>query len=150
MAGQTRQSYLVHLLSEAERRVHRQLTEQFRDEGVPVEHWRILQALADGHGHSMGELAEAVFMNHPTLTKALDRMVSDALVYRRQSTDDRRRIAVYAAARGRALLRRLDAHAVEHQNLISDSFGVDETGELMRQLQQLLRCLERDSADSVT
>lgn len=146
MTGQTLQSYLVYLLSEAERRMNRQLTEQFRDEGVPVEYWRILQALADGHGHSMGELAEAVLMNHPTLTKTLDRMVSEALVYRRQSTDDRRRIAVYAAARGRALLRRLDAQAVEHQNLIADSFGADATGQLMRQLQELLRCLSTDEA----
>jgi MarR family transcriptional regulator, organic hydroperoxide resistance regulator len=105
VAGQTLQSYLVYLLSEAERRVNRQLAEQFRDEGVPVEYWRILQALADGHGHSMGELADAVLMNHPTLTKTLDRMVSEALVYRRQSTDDRRRIAIYAATSGQALLR---------------------------------------------
>lgn len=141
MAGQTLQGYLVYLLSEAERRVNRQLTEQFRDEGVPVEYWRILQALADGHGHSTGELANAVLMNHPTLTKALDRMVSEALVYRRQSTEDRRRVAVYASARGRALLRRLDDRAVEQQNLIADTFGADETGQLMRQLQELLRCL---------
>ena len=144
MAGQTLQSYLVYLLSEAERRVNRQLAEQFRDEGVPVEYWRILQALADGHGHSMGELADAVLMNHPTLTKTLDRMVSEALVYRRQSTDDRRRIAVYAATSGRALLRRLDAQAVEHQNLIAGTFGIGETGQLMDQLQELLRCLATD------
>lgn len=144
MAGQTLQSYLVYLVSEAERRMNRQLAEQFRDEGVPVEYWRILQALADGHGHSTGELADAVLMNHPTLTKTLDRMVSQALVYRRQSTDDRRRMAVYAASSGRALLRRLDAQAVEHQNLIAGSFGIDETGQLMRQLQQLLRCLPTD------
>jgi MarR family transcriptional regulator, organic hydroperoxide resistance regulator len=144
VAGQTLQSYLVYLLSEAERRVNRQLAEQFRDEGVPVEYWRILQALADGHGHSMGELADAVLMNHPTLTKTLDRMVSEALVYRRQSTDDRRRIAIYAATSGRALLRRLDAQAVEHQNLIAGTFGIGETGQLMDQLQELLRCLATD------
>lgn len=144
MAGQTLQSYLVYLLSEAERHVNRQLAEQFRDEGVPVEYWRILQALADGHGHAVGELAKAVLMNHPTLTKTLDRMVSEALVYRRQNTSDRRRVAVYAATRGQALLRRLDAQAVEHQNLIAGTFGVDETRQLMHQLQDLLRCLATD------
>ena len=44
-------------------------------EGVPVEQWRILKILSDGNGHSMGELAEAVLLNHPTLTKMIDRMV---------------------------------------------------------------------------
>lgn len=147
MAGQTLQSYLAYLLSEADRRVNGQLAEHFRDEGVPIEYWRILQALVDGHGHSMGELAGAALMNHPTLTKTIDRMVSEALVYRRQDVADRRRVAVYIATRGRALLRRLDGHALEHQAVLSDALGDRATGQLMRQLEELVRCLAEPAVE---
>ena len=74
--------HLAYLLAQANREINRQLDARFRKEGVPVEQWRILKVLSDGKGHSMGELAEAVLLNHPTLTKMVDRMVSDALVYR--------------------------------------------------------------------
>ena len=47
----------------------------------------------------MGELAEAVLLNHPTLTKMVDRMVSDALVYRVQDADDRRKVLMLFRSR---------------------------------------------------
>ena len=92
-------------------------------EGVTVEQWRILRALSDGHGHSMGDLAEAVLMPHPTLTKAVDRLVDDALVYRRQDAADRRRVAVYLSDRGRDLLARLDRRAAEHHPAVEAAYG---------------------------
>src|SRR5882672_1500289 len=72
--------HLAYLLAQANREINRQLDARFRKEGVPVEQWRILKILSDGKGHSMGELAEAVLLNHPTLTKMVDRMVSESLV----------------------------------------------------------------------
>src|SRR5882757_4440338 len=84
--------HLAYLLAQANREINRQLDARFRKEGVPVEQWRILKILSDGKGHSMGELAEAVLLNHPTLTKMVDRMVSESLVYRVQDADDRRKV----------------------------------------------------------
>src|SRR5580704_18292159 len=74
--------HLAYLLAQANREINRQLESRLSQEGVPVEQWRILKVLSDGNGHSMGELAEAVLLNHPTLTKMIDRMVSDGLDYR--------------------------------------------------------------------
>jgi hypothetical protein len=48
----------------------------------------------------MGELAELVLLNHPTLTKMIDRMVSDSLVYRVQDADDRRKVLMFSSDRG--------------------------------------------------
>ena len=92
--------HLAYLLTEAERERQPGLAEALAGEGVSVEQWRILRALSDGHGHSMSDLAEAVLMPHPTLTKAVDRLVDDALVYRRQDVTDRRRVAVYLSDLG--------------------------------------------------
>ena len=51
----------------------------------------------------MGELADAVLLNHPTLTKMIDRMVSDTLVYRVQDPNDRRKVLMFISDRGKVL-----------------------------------------------
>jgi DNA-binding MarR family transcriptional regulator len=137
----TLRSHLAYLLAEAEQAVNRGLAESLSAEGVTVEQWRILRALSDGYGHSMGDLAAVVLMPHPTLTKAVDRLVESALVYRRQDEADRRRVAVYLADRGRDLVRRLDEQSVEHQGKIEAAYGVQRTERLMRELGRLVESL---------
>jgi DNA-binding MarR family transcriptional regulator len=131
-------SYLGYLLSEAERAVNRGLAGVLTAEGVSVEQWRILRALSDGRGHSMGDLAEAALMPHPTLTKAVDRLVDDALVYRRQDPADRRRVAVYLSDRGEALVDRLDACVATHHDTVESAYGRERTERLMRELSSLV------------
>lgn len=137
-------AHLSYLLSEAEREVSRQLAAGLAAEGVTIEQGRILRALSDGHGHSMTDLAEAVLMPHPTLTKAVDRLVDDALVYRRQDTSDRRRVAVYLSDLGRSLVARLDRRAADHHAEVSAAFGADRTEHLMRELEALASVFRRD------
>jgi MarR family transcriptional regulator, organic hydroperoxide resistance regulator len=130
-------SYLAYLLAEAERQVNRGLAEALAGESVTVEQWRILQALSDGLGHSMSELAAAVLMPSPTLTKAIDRLVDDALVYRRQDDTDRRRVAVFLSDQGRALAGRLDRRVRAHDRTLRAAYGDQRTERLMRELTRL-------------
>jgi DNA-binding MarR family transcriptional regulator len=134
-------SYLGYVLSEAERAVNRSLAGALTAEGVSVEQWRILRALSDGRGHTMGDLAEAALMPHPTLTKAVDRLVDNTLVYRRQDEQDRRRVAVYLSDRGVALVRRLDELAAAHHAAVETAFGAQRTERLMRELSTLVASL---------
>jgi DNA-binding MarR family transcriptional regulator len=129
---------LAYRLSAAERAVNQALTDHLAAERVTVEQWRILAALSDGHGHSMGDLATAVLMPHPTLTKAVDRLVDDALVYRRQDDTDRRKVAVYLSDRGRTLTRRLDRLVQEHERRMEAVLGSARAARLMRDLGRLL------------
>jgi DNA-binding MarR family transcriptional regulator len=130
-------AHLSYLLSEVERQINRQLAAGLAAEGVSVEQWRILRALAGGRGHSMTDLAEAVLMPHPTLTKAVDRLVDNAVIYRRQDTTDRRRVAVYLSDLGRDLVARLDRRAAEHHAEVAAAFGAERTERLMRELEAL-------------
>ena len=141
MPETTLRSHLAYLLAEAKQAVNRGLAESLGEEGVTVEQWRILRALSDGYGHSMGDLAAAVLMPHPTLTKAVDRLIEGALVYRRQDDVDRRRVAVYLADRGRDLVRRLDEQAIEHHHRIEAAYGAQRTERLMRELGRLVESL---------
>ncbi len=120
--------HLAYLLAQANREINRQLETRLRKEGVPVEQWRILKILFDGNGYSMGELADAVLLNHPTLTKMIDRMVSDALVYRVQDPKDRRKV----------LCKRLNSLAVSQEEHIVESYGGKSTNELKRLLESLI------------
>lgn len=102
---------LVHLLSVAEHRAVRRQTAVLgaEAEGCTIEQWRVLNLLADGHGHTMTEVAEYALLPAPTATKLVDRLVTDNLVYRRPDPGDRRRVLVHAADRGRELHTRLAA-----------------------------------------
>jgi DNA-binding MarR family transcriptional regulator len=135
-------SSLAYLLSRAERSVNRGLAAALAAEDVSVEQWRILQALADGRGHSMGDLAEAALMPHPTLTKAIDRLVERAVVYRGHDPVDRRKVAVFLADRGSDLLARLEARIAEHHRGILATYGTARTERLMNELELLVRALD--------
>lgn len=130
--------HLAYLLAQANREISRQLEERLRQEGVPVEQWRILTMLSSGKGYSMGELAEAVLLNHPTLTKMVDRMVSDALVYRAQDPKDRRRVLLFLSSRGKALAKQLEPLAKSHEAHIAKRYGNKSTNELKRLLGTLI------------
>lgn len=106
---------LAQALSHAERSLVGQLTRSFEAEGCTVPQWRILLLLADGRGHSMSEIAEFALVPAPSLTRLIDRMVTDGLVHRRADIRDRRRILVHPTRRGRALYRRLDERLQHEQ-----------------------------------
>ena len=130
--------HLAYLLAQANREINRQLETRLRKEGVPVEQWRILKILSDGNGYSMGELADAVLLNHPTLTKMIDRMVSDAVVYRVQDPKDRRKVLMFISDRGKVLCKRLNSLAVSQEEHIVESYGGKSTHELKRLLESLI------------
>ncbi|WP_424630965.1 MarR family winged helix-turn-helix transcriptional regulator [Bradyrhizobium sp. SYSU BS000235] len=130
--------HLAYLLAQANREISRQLDERLRQEGVPVEQSRILTILSGDKGLSMGELAEAVLLHHPTLTKMVDRMVSDALVYRAQDPKDRRKVLLYLSDRGKALAKRIKPLVQSHEARIMQDYGDKSTNELKRLLGSLI------------
>jgi DNA-binding MarR family transcriptional regulator len=60
----------------------------------------VLSALAAVPGRPMHEIAESAMLLSSSLTKLVDRMVADNLVYRRGDVTDRRRIMLFPTARG--------------------------------------------------
>jgi DNA-binding MarR family transcriptional regulator len=132
-------NYLAYLLAQADRQINRQLDDEFRAEGIPVEQWRILKLLVENNGRSMGDLAQVALLNHPTLTKTIDRMVSQNLVYRRADKADGRKVLIFIAERGRAVNERLNRLANLHQAEIVEKSGNREAEELKRLLEGLIQ-----------
>ena len=131
--------HLAYLLAQANRQIQRQLDQEFSDEGVPVEQWRILSLLTEKNGRSMSDLTQAALLNHPTLTKMIDRMISNALVYRRADPKDGRRVLIFISEYGRAVNERLNRLASQHQADLVEGYGNRQTEALRRLLGDLIQ-----------
>lgn len=131
-------TYLAYLLASANRRMRIGLAQSIASEEVNEEHWRILHVLSDEHGRSMGDLAEQVLLNHPALTKNIDKLVSRGLVQRAPDTRDNRKVLVYISDLGletvRRLRKRVDAHHVE----IEVALGSRKTLQLKKLLESFI------------
>ncbi len=115
MSTQGQTDRLAYLIAKLHRFVHNGLESRLQEHGVSVEQWRVLETLSRREGYPMGELASAVLMNHPALTKMIDRMVSSGLVHRAPDPADQRRVLVYGTERGIAVTQKLRSIVQEHE-----------------------------------
>ena len=94
----------LRLLSLAERTATQRLDDALKAKGSGIDQWRILSLLVERGGCPMNVVAEHALLLAPKLSKLVDRMVSANLVLRRADQDDRRRVLVFASARGKRAL----------------------------------------------
>jgi DNA-binding MarR family transcriptional regulator len=132
---------LAHLLSQVESRVTRRLVTVLRANDCELMEWRVLRLLADGRGRPMSEIKDFVLLPGPTLTKLIDRMVADNLVYRRGDLEDRRRVLVCLAPRGVAKYKTIRAAVDSDQMELAERIGDEQLGELTRVLSQVADAL---------
>ena len=141
MPDQDLSEYLAYLLASANRRMHIGLAQSIAAEEVTEEQWRILQLLSDERGRSMGDLAELVLMNHPALTKNIDRLVSRNLVQRAADAQDNRKVLVYVSDLGLEVVSRLKKSVDAHHGALEVAMGPRK----VEQLKKLLKCFIEDS-----
>lgn len=91
---------LLHLLTRAERLAARRVQSVLEEFDCSIEAWRVLDLLSDGQGHNMTALAEHAFLPAPSLTKLVDQLVDQNLVFRRVDPADRRRVLAHLTPRG--------------------------------------------------
>jgi DNA-binding MarR family transcriptional regulator len=131
-------NYLAYLVAQAHRRLHVDLQRSLQEEGAQVEQWRVLDVLSDGRGRSMGDLADLVLMNHPTLTKMTDRMVAKGLVHRAPDEEDQRRVLVYITDLGLELYERIKSRVDTQNSALEDHLGEREAAALRQLLERVI------------
>lgn len=110
---------LLDVLSRAERRLSTRFSDVLAAQGSTLDEWRVLSLLVDRGGQSMSAIAAATLLAPPTLTKRIDAMVADGMVYRRVDDTDRRRVLVLLAPRGKTAHRRLVEQVAEERRRIA-------------------------------
>ncbi len=138
--------HLGLLLERAGRVVGDRLSRSIGREGITSDHWRVLRHLADESGHTMGEIAERLEMNPPTLTKLIDRMVGKSLVQRAADPEDSRRVLVYVTDAGLGLLRELQSKVDGHHAALQTLLGERNARQLERLLTRLVDAEEQRAA----
>ncbi|MFP5361574.1 MAG: MarR family winged helix-turn-helix transcriptional regulator [Thermoleophilia bacterium] len=113
-------------LGRAAHEVHGRLADVLCTHGCRVDEWRALDRLAQPGPHSMTDIGEATLLPGPSVTRLIDGLVADALVYRRADEDDRRRVLVQLTSRGRALQRRMAALVERERATILGELDAEE------------------------
>lgn len=116
------------LLSSVDKLVSERIRAVLAPSGLDLEEWRVLSLLSDGEGHTMAETAEFALLPPPTLTKVVNRLVSNNLVHRRSGTVDRRQVLIRNTARGQ---QRFDALTPAVEEVHRQLFGADSERELL-------------------
>ena len=137
-AEQDISEYLAYLLASANRRMHLGLAQSISAEEVTEEQWRILQVLSDEQGRSMGDLAALVLMNHPALTKNIDRLVGRSLVQRAADLQDSRKVLVYISDLGLETVARLRKRVDAHHGAVEGAMGPRKVEQLKKLLKQFI------------
>lgn len=140
----------IRLLSLTERTATQRLDDALKAKGAGVDQWRILSLLVEQGGCPMHVVGEHALLLAPKLSKLVDRMVSANLVFRRVDQDDRRRVLLFASARGKQALAEWDAAATEVQEQFREILGPDTDlfHDLLRRLSSGLK-VDTDREDSL-
>jgi DNA-binding MarR family transcriptional regulator len=139
MPSSSLRDQLAYIVASVNRQLEEDLQERLRPEGVPVEHLRVLEVLDRGGAVPMGELAAQALVEPPTLTKIIDRMVSDSLVFRSPDPNDRRRVFIHLARAGKVLCRRLRRVSREQEERLVRQLPRDKAKELRALLRDLIQ-----------
>jgi DNA-binding MarR family transcriptional regulator len=98
---------LTRLATRAARVLGARVEHMLRADGITLEQWLVMEALAEHHALTMAGLATQTMATGPTLTRVVDRLVSTAAAYREVDAHDRRRVRVYLSSRGQRLYRKI-------------------------------------------
>ena len=129
---------LPDLIRGVNRRLEQVLEAELKPNGVSLHQYRVLEALTERNGLPMGELATRLFVDGPTLTKIIDKMVESAEVYRGPDPHDRRKVLIFLSRRGAAHFEDVGPLITSIQQEISDRLGKSDAAALANLLSELL------------
>ena len=139
MAQPRMKDQLAYMIASLNRQLESELEDRLRPGGVPIEQYRILEVLDASEPAAMGEVAQQSLIEAPTLTKIVDRMVAEGLVYRAPDPSDRRRVLILATPAGKALFKRLRGVSTAQEQRIVDLLEGEKAAALRSLLKELMQ-----------
>jgi MarR family transcriptional regulator for hemolysin len=112
-------------------------------EGGSVPTWLILNELRHGDWRSQLDLARALGIESPTLTRHLDNLEQNGLVVRRQADADRRAVRVELTEAGKEAYQRMLAAVISFNRRLQAGIGRDELQQLDGLLDRLAENVSR-------
>ncbi|MCC5999726.1 MAG: MarR family transcriptional regulator [Pararhodobacter sp.] len=141
------EDYLLFLLAAASASASAGFHAIVRAHGLRVPEWRVLACLHDHDGQMVTRLASLALMEQSAMTRVIERMEERGLVQRRSDSRDRRRVRVFLAEPGRALLEPLLVLARQQEREVLASLPLDQRDALKPMLASLLAALPHNPLD---
>src|SRR3954468_24189754 len=121
----------------ASKSVRRAFDDALASAGGSIPTWLVLTNLRSGDWRSQHELARAVGIEGPTLTRHLDALERQRLVQRRQDASDRRAVVVELTPEGRERHARLREVVIAFDRRLRSGLSQAETDTLRELLDRL-------------
>lgn len=138
--------YLGYLLGQANHAIFKGFEAAVRAAGLNSLEWRVLATLHDQAPMPVGQLAQEVLSQQPTVTKLIQRLVVQGWVQTSPDTADQRRTLVSITSHGTQKVAPLMAQALAHEQQALSGLSAADVRRLKKQLQQLC---ERTHPDTV-
>jgi len=123
---------LSYLVARVNRMIEDDLARRLQPGGLAIEHFRILKVLEQQRPLPMGELAARVLVEPATLTKIIDRMTADGLVFRLPDPKDRRKVLISLTPAGETTSRELLEIGKDHEEHIVQALEGGDAQHLRR------------------
>jgi DNA-binding MarR family transcriptional regulator len=108
----------------------------------------VLLALGGDDGQSMTEIAGALGVQPPTITKMVGRLAANGYVERRTSETDGRQAIVFLTPQGKAILAEIDAAVASVEAVALDGIDGKDGKRLLRMLRRVAKNLgQADDAE---
>ncbi|MBL4811236.1 MAG: MarR family transcriptional regulator [Rhodobacteraceae bacterium] len=130
--------YVSYALAAAHRAVNGSLTSRLKKHGLQIEAWRIIEALEGDPRLTMGELAHIVLINPPTLSKLVDRMVSNGLVHRQVAQSDQRQINLLISDLGKKRMMQIRSEVEDEDQMLVSRIGAARMSQRITLLNDLV------------
>ena len=131
--------HLPYLLARASHALWRGFEPRLRAAGLNSLEWRVLATLSDSPPLTVGQLAQEVLAQQPTVTKTLDRLVGQGWVQRQADTADARRARVSLTPAGQAHVAPLLAEAQAHEAQRLQALGASDLERMRASLRALVQ-----------
>lgn len=115
--------YLPALLAQAAHLLVGDFADEIRAHGLSVLEWRVLATLTDSPPIAVGMLARRAVTKQPTLTRLLDRLVQQGLVFRIAAPTDRRQTLIGITKEGQRVVTGLIERADSRQRALLGASG---------------------------
>jgi DNA-binding MarR family transcriptional regulator len=129
--------YLGYLLGQANHALFKDFEAAVREAGLGSLEWRVLATLSDQAPMSIGQLAQEVLSQQPTVTKLVQRLEASAWVALMDDPKDQRRTLVQITSAGQRKVSPLIEQSREHEDRALSGLSASDITQLKAQLRRL-------------
>ncbi|MDH6308278.1 DNA-binding MarR family transcriptional regulator [Dysgonomonas sp. PFB1-18] len=128
--------------------INRMMYRNFRREGLDItpEQWTVLAFLWKEDGVTQQTLCNSTFKDKPSMTRLIDNLTKQNLVYRNASTSDRRSNYIFLTELGRSIKDK--ANKAVYETMDAALAGIDEEG--LKQVRFLLAAVFGNIQDALS